>query len=219
MEVEGDGGGELLIVINLYGCACNDDCVMSCQGVKMDEGHGGSVTDDCGEEYIVDLLIPQQRKHFFTLPYTRGFHLEKKMFQTNGFESITMGSNVRDYLALTNEALSISIIRKRSIIDHRQTWDLQSLLRSVQDHGILFYQIGRVVSQNIIVGLLEHGALGAFYLIESKGPMNWDFPIGPGHFWASRSFMMKRMSFKRMTRSSCRRRDVNGASYFPNGSS
>ncbi|KAK3218204.1 hypothetical protein Dsin_012174 [Dipteronia sinensis] len=29
------------------------------------------------------LLIPQQRKHFFTLSYTRGFHLEKKMFHTN----------------------------------------------------------------------------------------------------------------------------------------
>ncbi|MBA0626408.1 hypothetical protein Godav_004079 [Gossypium davidsonii] len=30
--------------------------------------------------------------------------------------------------------------------------------------------------------------------------MNWDFPIGPSHFGASRSFMMKRMSFKRMIR-------------------
>ncbi|PRQ49124.1 putative ATPase, AAA-type, core, P-loop containing nucleoside triphosphate hydrolase [Rosa chinensis] len=55
------------------------------------------------------LLIPQQRKHFFTLSYTRGFHLEKKMFYTNGFGSITMGSNVRDLVALTNETLSISI--------------------------------------------------------------------------------------------------------------
>ncbi|GFQ00019.1 protein ycf2 [Phtheirospermum japonicum] len=41
-------------------------------------------------------------------------------------------------------------------------------------------------------------------MIVSKGPMNWDFPIGPGHFRASGSFMMKRMSFKRMIRSSCR---------------
>ncbi|KAL3502436.1 hypothetical protein ACH5RR_036885, partial [Cinchona calisaya] len=31
------------------------------------------------------LLIPQQRKHFFALSYTRGFHSEKKTFQTNGF--------------------------------------------------------------------------------------------------------------------------------------
>ncbi|KAI9105043.1 hypothetical protein K1719_022759 [Acacia pycnantha] len=81
------------------------------------------------------------------------------MFHTNGFGSITMGSNVRDLVALTNEALSISIIQKKSIIDtniirsalHRQTWDLQSQVRSVQDHGILFYQIGRVVSQNVLL--------------------------------------------------------------------
>nr|YP_009770294.1 hypothetical protein RF2 [Zapoteca portoricensis]YP_009770320.1 hypothetical protein RF2 [Zapoteca portoricensis]QIT00996.1 hypothetical protein RF2 [Zapoteca portoricensis]QIT01022.1 hypothetical protein RF2 [Zapoteca portoricensis] len=104
-------------------------------------------------------LIPQQQKHFFTLSYTRGFHLEKKMFHTNGFGSITMGSNLRDLAALTNEALSISIIQKKSIIDtniirsalHRQTWDLRSQVRSVQDHGILFYQIGRAVSQNILL--------------------------------------------------------------------
>nr|YP_009582215.1 hypothetical chloroplast RF21 [Bixa orellana]YP_009582232.1 hypothetical chloroplast RF21 [Bixa orellana]QBK83750.1 hypothetical chloroplast RF21 [Bixa orellana]QBK83767.1 hypothetical chloroplast RF21 [Bixa orellana] len=105
------------------------------------------------------LLIPQQRKRFFTLSYTRGFHLEKKMFHTNGFGSITMGSNARDLVALTNEALSISITQKKSIIDtntirsalHRQTWDLRSQVRSVQDHGILFYQIGRAVAQNVLL--------------------------------------------------------------------
>ncbi|KAF1888222.1 hypothetical protein Lal_00043036 [Lupinus albus] len=32
--------------------------------------------------------------------------------------------------------------------------------------------------------------------------MNWDFPIWSDHFGACRSFMMKRMSFKRMIRSS-----------------
>nr|YP_010832507.1 hypothetical chloroplast RF21 [Astragalus oxyglottis]WFG51945.1 hypothetical chloroplast RF21 [Astragalus oxyglottis] len=105
------------------------------------------------------LLIPQQRKHFFTLSYTRGFHLEKKMYNTNGFGSITMGYNIRDLVALTNEALSISIIQKKSIIDtniirsalHKQTWDLRSQIRSVQDHGILFYQVGRAVSQNLLL--------------------------------------------------------------------
>nr|QXI89105.1 hypothetical protein RF2 [Sinogentiana souliei]QXI89119.1 hypothetical protein RF2 [Sinogentiana souliei] len=105
------------------------------------------------------LLIPQQRKHFFTLSYTRGFHLEKKMFHNNGFGSITMGSNARALVALTNEALSISITQKKSIIDtntirsalHRQTWDLRSQVRSVQDHGILFYQIGRAVAQNVLL--------------------------------------------------------------------
>ncbi|URE17276.1 hypothetical protein MUK42_11365 [Musa troglodytarum] len=103
------------------------------------------------------LLIPQQRKHFLILSYTRGFHLEKKMFHTNGLGSITMGSNVRDLVALSNEALSISITQKKSIIEtntirlalHRQTWDLRSQVRSVQDHGILFYQIGRAVAQHL----------------------------------------------------------------------
>ncbi|KAK6117784.1 hypothetical protein DH2020_048471 [Rehmannia glutinosa] len=92
------------------------------------------------------------------------------MFHTNGFGSITMGSNARDLVALTNEALSISITQKKSIIDtntirsalHRQTWDLRSQVRSVQDHGILSYQIGRAVAQNVLLihGLLEvEGAL------------------------------------------------------------
>nr|YP_001294396.1 hypothetical chloroplast RF2 [Dioscorea elephantipes]YP_001294415.1 hypothetical chloroplast RF2 [Dioscorea elephantipes]A6MMQ1.1 RecName: Full=Protein Ycf2 [Dioscorea elephantipes]ABR01473.1 hypothetical chloroplast RF2 [Dioscorea elephantipes]ABR01492.1 hypothetical chloroplast RF2 [Dioscorea elephantipes] len=105
------------------------------------------------------LLIPQRRKHFFILSYTRGFRLEKKMFHTNGFESITMGSNARDLVALINEALSSSITQKKSIIEtntirsalHRQTWDLRSQVRSVQDHGILFYQIGRAVAQNVLL--------------------------------------------------------------------
>nr|YP_009673825.1 Ycf2 protein [Cuscuta bonafortunae]YP_009673875.1 Ycf2 protein [Cuscuta bonafortunae]QDF46534.1 Ycf2 protein [Cuscuta bonafortunae]QDF46535.1 Ycf2 protein [Cuscuta bonafortunae] len=105
------------------------------------------------------LLSSQQRKSFFILSSTRGFHLEKKMFHTNRFGSITMGPNARDIVALTNEVLSISITQKKSIIDtntirsalHRQTWDLQSQVRSVQDHGILFYQIGRAVAQNLLL--------------------------------------------------------------------
>nr|YP_010407191.1 hypothetical chloroplast RF21 [Goodyera striata]YP_010407208.1 hypothetical chloroplast RF21 [Goodyera striata]URF19995.1 hypothetical chloroplast RF21 [Goodyera striata]URF20012.1 hypothetical chloroplast RF21 [Goodyera striata] len=105
------------------------------------------------------LLLPQQRKHFFILSYTRGFHLEKRMFHTNGFGSITMGSNARDLVALINEALSISITQKKSIIEtntirsalHRKTWDFRSQIRSVPDHGILFYQIGRAVAQNVLL--------------------------------------------------------------------
>jgi len=108
---------------------------------------------------IRKLLIPQQRKHFFTLSSSKGFHLEKKMLHTNGFGSITLGSTVQDLVALSNEALSISIIQKKSILDnniircalHRKTWDFRSQIRSVQDHGILFYQIGRAVSQNLLL--------------------------------------------------------------------
>ncbi|KAL6496064.1 Protein Ycf2 [Orobanche hederae] len=91
--------------------------------------------------------------HFFNLSYTRGFHLERKMFHTNGFGS--MGYNARELGAFTNEALSISITQKKSILDtntlrsalHRQTWDLRAHVRSVQDHGLLSYQIGRAVAQ------------------------------------------------------------------------
>nr|QHI41879.1 hypothetical chloroplast RF21 [Scutellaria indica var. coccinea]QHI41898.1 hypothetical chloroplast RF21 [Scutellaria indica var. coccinea] len=137
------------------------------------------------------LLIPQQRKHFFTLSYTRGFHLEKKMFHTKGFESITMGSKARDLVALTNEALSISITQKKSIIDtntirsalHRQTWDLRSQVRSVQDHGILFYQIGRAVAQN---GLLSNCLIDPISIYMKKKSCNegdsylykWYFELG-----------------------------------------
>nr|QJS34243.1 hypothetical chloroplast RF21 [Scutellaria altaica]QJS34262.1 hypothetical chloroplast RF21 [Scutellaria altaica] len=137
------------------------------------------------------LLIPQQRKHFFTLSYTRGFHLEKKMFHTKGFESITMGSKARDLVALTNEALSISITQKKSIIDtntirsalHRQTWDLRCQVRSVQDHGILFYQIGRAVAQN---GLLSNCLIDPISIYMKKKSCNegdsylykWYFELG-----------------------------------------
>nr|AKT74001.1 hypothetical chloroplast RF21 [Corsia cf. boridiensis SPL470-2] len=108
------------------------------------------------------LRIPQQRKHFLLLLCTRrGFYLENKMFHTNAFWPISMGSNsnARDLVALINEALSISITQKKSIIEtntillalHRQTWDLRSHVRSVQDYGILFYQIGRAVVQNVLL--------------------------------------------------------------------
>ncbi|KVI10934.1 hypothetical protein Ccrd_010660, partial [Cynara cardunculus var. scolymus] len=49
--------------------------------------------------------------------FSLGFHLEKKMFHTNGFGSITMDSNARDLVTLTNEAISISITQNKSIID------------------------------------------------------------------------------------------------------
>ncbi|KAJ8429317.1 hypothetical protein Cgig2_025073 [Carnegiea gigantea] len=87
------------------------------------------------------------------------------MFQTNGFGSITMSSNVRDLIALTNEALSISITRKKSIIDantirlalHRQTWvaqDLWSPPGPDEKNGISSY--GPIYNDSALVhGLLE----------------------------------------------------------------
>ncbi|THU43380.1 hypothetical protein C4D60_Mb00t02780 [Musa balbisiana] len=139
--------------------------------------------------YIRRLLIPQQRKHFFILSYTRGFHLEKKMFHTNGLGSITMGSNVRDLVALINEALSISITQKKSIIEtntirlalHRQTWDLRSQVRSVQDHGILFYQIGRAVAQNVLLSNCPIDPISIYMKKRSEGDSylyKWYFELG-----------------------------------------
>nr|GEU47163.1 uncharacterized protein ycf2 [Tanacetum cinerariifolium] len=137
------------------------------------------------------LLIPQQRKHFFTLSYTRAFHLENKMFHTNGFGSIARGSNARDLVALTNEALSISITQKKSIIDtstirsalHRQIWDLLSQVRSVQDHGILFYQIGRVIAQNVLLSNFHIDPISIYMKKKSCNEVdyylyNWYFKLG-----------------------------------------
>jgi len=55
---------------------------------------------------------------------------------------------------------------------------------------------------NHIVRALRIWALGAFYLIVSKGLIYWDFPIRLCHCGVNGSFMMKRMSFKRMIQSS-----------------
>ncbi|KAD6119072.1 hypothetical protein E3N88_10343 [Mikania micrantha] len=94
---------------------------------------------------IASTHIPQkQRKHLFTLSYTRRFYLEKKMFHTNGFGSITMGPNARDLVALTKKVPSISITQKKSIINtntirsalHRQIWDLRSQVLTVRSAGV-----------------------------------------------------------------------------------
>lgn len=85
--------------------------------------------------------------------------MEKQIFNTNRLGSLTLGFNVPDLVALTNEALSISIIQNKSIIDiniirsalHRQTWDFRSQIIEIQDHGILVYQLGRAVSQNLLL--------------------------------------------------------------------
>nr|QNK04151.1 hypothetical protein RF2 [Adenophora triphylla] len=99
-------------------------------------------------------IISQQQKNFLILSYTRGFRLDSQIFHiTNGFESITLGCTAQDLVALTNEALSLSLSQGKSIIDsntlrhalHRQTWDLRAELRPINNSRVLFYQIGRVV--------------------------------------------------------------------------
>nr|QBC71787.1 hypothetical protein RF2 [Drosera indica]QBC71788.1 hypothetical protein RF2 [Drosera indica] len=109
---------------------------------------------------IRSFSIPQQRKHFFTLSDTRGFHLEKKMFYTNEFWPIDVGYNSANFVALTNEALSISITQNKSILDtntirfacHRKNWNLQSQIASIPDHVVFLYQIARAIAQRILLG-------------------------------------------------------------------
>ncbi|KAJ8425438.1 hypothetical protein Cgig2_032238 [Carnegiea gigantea] len=111
-------------------------------------------------------------KAFFTLSSTRGCHLEKKMFQTNGFGSITLSFNVRDLVALTNEALSISITGKKSIIDmntirftlHRQTW-------------------GRALAQNVLLSHCPIDLISIYMKKESCDAVDsylykWYFKLG-----------------------------------------
>nr|GLL21603.1 Ycf2 [Ipomoea trifida] len=81
------------------------------------------------------------------------------MFDTNGLGYITLGSTIGDLVRLTNEALLIGIAEKKDILDtnliryalFRKTLTLRSPAMSVQDHGILFYQIGRAVAQNVLL--------------------------------------------------------------------
>nr|YP_009403598.1 hypothetical chloroplast RF2 [Hippobroma longiflora]YP_009403621.1 hypothetical chloroplast RF2 [Hippobroma longiflora]ASA34790.1 hypothetical chloroplast RF2 [Hippobroma longiflora]ASA34815.1 hypothetical chloroplast RF2 [Hippobroma longiflora] len=143
-------------------------------------------------------LIPQQRKHFLTLSYTRGFRLEKKAFQANGFAAITMGSNAQDLIALTNEALSISISHGKSIIDentirfarHRQTWDLRAHVIPVQNSRLLFYQIGRAVAQNL---LLNNCPIDPISIYLQKTFCN------EGDFYLYSSYVELGMSTKKLT--------------------
>ncbi|KAI4962839.1 hypothetical protein ZWY2020_025264 [Hordeum vulgare] len=68
------------------------------------------------------------------------FPFIKTMFHTKGFGSITTSSSALDLVALSNEALSITL--------QRQTWGLRAKVRSIRDHGTLFYQIGGALVQN-----------------------------------------------------------------------
>nr|YP_010392347.1 NADH dehydrogenase subunit 2 [Campanula pallida]UPX07956.1 NADH dehydrogenase subunit 2 [Campanula pallida] len=124
--------------------------------------------------------ISQQQKHFCTLSYTRGFRLEREIFDTpDEFESLTLGSNAQDLAALTEEALSISLSQGKFIIDsntirhavHRQNWDLRAEVRPINNSRILFYQIGRVVAHYLLLR---------------------DFPIDPISIYMNKRFCPER---------------------------
>jgi len=109
------------------------------------------------------------------------------MFQTNGFGSITVSSDVQDLVALTNDALSISITEKKELIDdntirlalHKQTWGSRPETRPIEDHGILFYKIGRAIVQNL---LLSHCLIDPISIYIKKRSLefylsNWYFEL------------------------------------------
>nr|YP_009268451.1 hypothetical protein [Pseudolarix amabilis]BAV19357.1 hypothetical protein [Pseudolarix amabilis] len=107
------------------------------------------------------LIIPQRQREFPILLRSKGFYPEKELSCTDEFGSITIGSNARDLAALVNEALSISITRKKSVIDtntirlafSRQTSGLQSIDNQVgsgQNDERLLYKIGKAVIQNTL---------------------------------------------------------------------
>nr|AEK71834.1 hypothetical chloroplast RF2 [Trithuria filamentosa] len=133
--------------------------------------------------------ILQQRKHFFILSYAGGCHLEEQMSQspTNGFGSISMASNVRDLVALTNGVLSICIASKKSIIDintirlarYRQTWTWRDrLLPSPRD--LVFYQIGRAVAQH---GLVSDCSIDFIYrYLKPESYQEKDFYLSKWYF-------------------------------------
>nr|YP_009975934.1 Ycf2 [Annona reticulata]YP_009975961.1 Ycf2 [Annona reticulata]QNK05351.1 Ycf2 [Annona reticulata]QNK05378.1 Ycf2 [Annona reticulata] len=106
-------------------------------------------------------LLSQRRKNFFVLSDTKGFPLEKKMCDTNRFGSITIDPSAQGFVALANEAQSISLSRKKSIIDantirlalHRPNLVYQYREGSpVSEHGVVSYQIGRAVAHNVLLG-------------------------------------------------------------------
>nr|YP_009166648.1 photosystem I assembly protein Ycf2 [Epipremnum aureum]YP_009166669.1 photosystem I assembly protein Ycf2 [Epipremnum aureum]ALB38626.1 photosystem I assembly protein Ycf2 [Epipremnum aureum]ALB38647.1 photosystem I assembly protein Ycf2 [Epipremnum aureum] len=133
------------------------------------------------------LLIPQRRKHLFTLLYTKGFHLEKEK-QIKGFESMPVSSSAQDLVALTNEAISISMAQRKSIIEtdtirlalHRQTHVLRARVRPIEDHGIIFYQIGRAVVQNVLLNncLIDPISIYMKKRLQDDFLYKWYFELG-----------------------------------------
>nr|WRM53868.1 Ycf2 [Echinodorus grisebachii] len=133
-------------------------------------------------------LIPQQRRHFCIVSYTRGVDLEGQICHTNGFGSITVGSNARDLAAFSNQALSLTIGHKKSIMEtktielvlHRQIWDSRADLGSLKNHGIAFYQIGRAVAQNLLISNCPLDLLSSY--VQKRTSIDTDFYLYRWYF-------------------------------------
>nr|YP_010881337.1 hypothetical chloroplast RF21 [Moerckia flotoviana]WIA67289.1 hypothetical chloroplast RF21 [Moerckia flotoviana] len=111
----------------------------------------------------IRLFNNSQRRNQFPTLLSNKFRLKKNLSYFKEFESRTVGYNIRDLAAFTNEILLISITKNESLIRtdtmrfafHRQVFgstyknDEPSLRQSF---GTLLYKVGRAVAQNILVG-------------------------------------------------------------------
>nr|YP_009922657.1 Ycf2 [Wiesnerella denudata]QNA49805.1 Ycf2 [Wiesnerella denudata] len=106
--------------------------------------------------------ISQRKKQFPLLLKRKKFQLKKNLFFFNEFGSRTMGYNLRDLAALTNEVLLISITKNKSFIDsntlkfafHRQIFGLtytNNKLNFEKIFKIVIYKIGKTIIQNILI--------------------------------------------------------------------
>jgi hypothetical protein len=91
----------------------------------------------------------------------KGFYSEKELSCSDEFGSRTRSSDARDLAALANEALIISITRKKSVIDtntirstlFRQTCNWKSMENQVgssQNDERLIYKVGKAIIQNTL---------------------------------------------------------------------
>nr|YP_010932033.1 hypothetical protein RF2 [Pleurozia gigantea]WKR35055.1 hypothetical protein RF2 [Pleurozia gigantea] len=104
----------------------------------------------------------QKKNQFFILLNKNNLQLKKNLLYFNEFDSRTIGYNIRDLAALTNEVLLISITRNQSVVYtdtmklafHRQifgftyTGNKPNFQHNFQN---LLYKIGRAVIQNILI--------------------------------------------------------------------
>nr|QYB18295.1 Ycf2 [Sphaerocarpos texanus] len=105
--------------------------------------------------------ISQRKKKMTVFLKKKNFQLKKKKF-LNEFGSRTMGFNLRDLTALTNEILLVSITKNKSFVDtntftlafHRQILGLTYTNNKQKFHKIfkiLIYKVGKTIVQNILI--------------------------------------------------------------------
>nr|QWW92857.1 hypothetical chloroplast RF21 [Herbertus javanicus] len=111
----------------------------------------------------IRLLNTYQRKNQFPILLNRNnLQLNKKLSYFNEFGSRTMGYNIRDLVALTNETSLISLTRNKSFVYddivklafHRQVLGFSHTNNAPnyqQNLKNLLYKIGRAIIQNIMI--------------------------------------------------------------------